>query len=115
MMRPKIGRLLFLLLFLGFLYGYFNPKPVALPYYRADLWMHFLSCALVTLAAYLVFPRRYLVRITMVAVLIALALEPLQYILQPVNRTAAFDDAIANLIGVALALLIRVLLFRPSR
>jgi len=32
-----------------------------------------------------------------------------------VTRTAALDDAIANLLGVALALLIRVLLFRPSR
>ncbi len=85
-------------------YGLFRPQPVPELVRHGDKLEHIVAFAALTFTSWLVL-QRYLWRVVAAVVVLALVSEWLQPLISPL-RSGCIEDSLANLAGIALALLL---------
>jgi len=87
----------------GVLYGVFRPEPPQELFAHSDKWGHVVAFGALALFARLAFPRVSALGVWLPLLALAPLLEVLQGALRP-GRVFSLEDALANVIGVVLAL-----------
>lgn len=95
----------FLLCCMLLAYGLFRPEPPPELFDDSDKLMHLFAFGLLGLAGRLAFPRSSPLLLFGAFLVTALLLECLQHWIQPL-RQFSLEDAFANMLGIALAMLV---------